>query len=86
MLLAILKKKWQAWQVKIAVLILAVEFVEVVLEVVVVVEAAHRARNYTLVFIPLFRSTAILTVARSQIGTIEFSKTRIAVEERFFAS
>ena len=49
--LAILKKKWQAWQVKIAVLILAVEFVEVVLEVVVVVEAAHRKRPNSASFV-----------------------------------
>ena len=49
--LAILKKKWQVPQVKIAVLILAVEFVEVVLEVVVVVEAAHRKRPNSASFV-----------------------------------
>ena len=51
MSLAILKKKWEALQVKIAVLILAVEFVEVVLEVVVVVEAAHRKRPNSASFV-----------------------------------
>ena len=44
------------------------------------------AKLYPCFHIPLFRSTAILAVARRQISRMEFLKTRIAVEERFFAS